>query len=408
MSPGNVRTPEPACPPNGDPNKRLSYRFRGRSMGQIMKPRKGQGVRVLWQRRDKALMSYFVADRRLDLETIEYEPLRDLAVAMDILVDELTEAEWEAIMKKMRSSFRYTLTEAVKSGLLPVSFDEDQLRNVITWPEQVRQEWLSELTEADARMICNQAKSSGSSSPVSSSSVITTTTTTITPSEQPIPELGDGRGASDAGNSQQETTTPPSSSPPRLPGSASRPLFQSETINRWLEQQQTQQRLAAPPRNATNMGPPTATTHICDPQLVASVGMMNKHVHDWAESSVAATGAAVELMRLASSSSLPPSTRIQYFQAMQRALRPSFLAAFPVDPDLFLVGGDKGNRGAAHSGDAADLMARMLRHVCERERAVSNIWATSAAVSNATAGAESPVAVALRDLIRWWALPSLV
>ncbi|GKT97248.1 hypothetical protein Ct61P_15098 [Colletotrichum tofieldiae] len=264
MASGHDHTPEPACPPNGEPSHRLSYRFRGRTTGELLKPRRGRAVHVSWRRCDQALMSYFLAGRRLDLETIEDEPLRGLAVAMSILVDQLTDPEWDAIARKIRSSFRYTLGAAVKAGRLLVRFDDRQSRNVLDWPEHVRREWLSELPEADARALSTRTTARYSSS----SSAPSTAALTAEASPQ-----GNSCAGTDADDSHQQGTLPPPSPPPPSPPprsryiSAQEPLLRSGMVKHWLERQTLLTPGGAPPANP------------CHARLVNPVAALSEHVH---------------------------------------------------------------------------------------------------------------------------------
>ncbi|KAL0929292.1 uncharacterized protein CTRU02_215745 [Colletotrichum truncatum] len=149
----NQHLQEPRCLENGDPADRLSYIFRGVSMGQLIYKSSGDRVQLVWRPRDKLIMQYFLAKHSFEPHMPKSFSMRGLAQLLDVNVESLDVAEWLAIETRMRSSLDYHLKRIMNehSSEFRFRYDKEKRRKVYVWPEQLRDTLLRSICQGCQR-----------------------------------------------------------------------------------------------------------------------------------------------------------------------------------------------------------------------------------------------------------------
>ncbi|KAK1569649.1 uncharacterized protein LY79DRAFT_674536 [Colletotrichum navitas] len=154
---------EPAPQDERDQKDHLSWRIRGRAVGDLVSNTR---LKLAWRESDKILMKSFLAyyrqspsqlrclaeiDKRTDAQSLDpttataagQPSLRKLAQHMCIDIDALSRAKaWPCFSKKMVSAMTYTLKQAVNNRLLREVFDQERWTSVLDWPNEVRGAWI--------------------------------------------------------------------------------------------------------------------------------------------------------------------------------------------------------------------------------------------------------------------------
>ncbi|KAK2036752.1 hypothetical protein LZ31DRAFT_547308 [Colletotrichum somersetense] len=123
----------------------LSFRFRGRTLDEILHPVLGRRNQLTWTPRDRLLCRQYLARLRLDHAAVDLLTMDNLARSLDIPSvggdgtggELFTREEWAAIAAKMCASLYYILSVTTKQGKLVDRWDPVLGRRTLMWPDKL-------------------------------------------------------------------------------------------------------------------------------------------------------------------------------------------------------------------------------------------------------------------------------